>query len=84
MDDFKVEVTDMVELDDGGAVITFDTCEKGRKALISYGLLKILETAASIAMPEELQEKVFTEEEDMELTETNQSDLFKEEYKNED
>ena len=84
MDEFKVEVTDMIEHEDGRATLIFDTCEKGRKALISYGLLTILETAASIAMPEELKEKVFTEEEDMELTETNQSDLFKEEYKNED
>ena len=54
MDDnteFKVEVSDMIEHDDGSATVIFDTCEKGRKALISYGLLKILETAASETLP---------------------------------
>ena len=51
MDDFKVEVTDMIEHEDGSATVIFDTCEKGRKSLISYGLLKILETAASAALP---------------------------------
>jgi hypothetical protein len=51
MDDFKVEVTDMIEHEDGSATVIFDTCEKGRKALISYGLLKILETAASETLP---------------------------------
>ncbi len=51
MDEFKVEVTDMIEHEDGSATVIFDTCEKGRKSLISYGLLKILETAASTALP---------------------------------
>lgn len=51
MDEFKVEVTDMIEHEDGSATVIFDTCERGRKSLISYGLLKILETAASTALP---------------------------------
>jgi len=51
MDDFKVEVTEMIEHEDGSATVIFDTCERGRKSLISYGLLKILETAASTALP---------------------------------
>ena len=51
MDEFKVEVTDMIEHEDGSATVIFDTCERGRKSLISYGLLKILETAASEALP---------------------------------
>ena len=51
MDEFKVEVTDMIEHEDGSATVIFDTCEKGRKSLITYGLLKILETAASAALP---------------------------------
>ncbi len=50
MDEFKVEVTDMIEHEDGSATVIFDTCEKGRKSLISYGLLKILETAASTTL----------------------------------
>jgi len=51
MDEFKVEVTEMIEHEDGSATVIFDTCERGRKSLISYGLLKILETAASTALP---------------------------------
>jgi len=51
MDEFKVEVTDMIEHEDGSATVIFDTCERGRKSLIAYGLLKILETAASEALP---------------------------------
>jgi hypothetical protein len=57
MDDFKVEVTDMIEHEDGSATVIFDTCEKGRKSLISYGLLKILETAASESLALEEGEK---------------------------
>lgn len=49
MDDFKVEVTNMVEHEDGSATIIFDTCLEGRERLISYGLLKLLEKAASEA-----------------------------------
>ena len=57
MNEFKVEVTDMVEHEDGSATVTFDTCERGRKSLISYGLLKILETAASESLALEGEEE---------------------------
>ena len=57
MDEFKVEVTDMIEHEDGSATVIFDTCERGRKSLISYGLLKILETAASESLALEGEEE---------------------------
>ena len=47
--EFEVEVTNMIEHEDGSATIIFDTCLKGRERLISYGLLKLLEKAASEA-----------------------------------